>query len=111
MLNFVLTSDESWRAKNSQKPLKILKILQKQNLQNQTTSELCIGDNKLNCSSNPKGIFKSAKKNYEKLYTKETASQSAITEFLSKISSRKKISNEKFNLCTVKISLDEKLYL
>ena len=37
------------------------------------------------------------KKN-EKLYTKETTSKAATTKFLSKIPSRKKISNEDFNL-------------
>ena len=45
-------------------------------------------------------------KNYEKLYTKQT-STAVTTEFLSTIPSRKKISNEHFNLCEAKISLDE----
>ena len=43
---------------------------------------------------------------YEKLYTKETFSKTAtteftskITEFLSKIPNRKKISNEQFHYC------------
>ena len=40
------------------------------------------------------------KKIYEKLRTKQT-------EFLSKISNIKKISNEHFNLCEAKISLNE----
>ena len=50
--------------------------------------------------------FKSAKKFYEKLYTKQT-STAATNEFLSKIPNRKKISNEHFNLCEAEISLDE----
>ena len=40
---------------------------------------------------------------YEKLYTKETTSKTATTEFLSKIPNRKKISNEQFHLCEAKI--------
>ena len=59
-------------------------------------------------SSNPEDILKSAKKkNYEKLYTKETTSKAATTEFLSKIPNRKKISNEYFNLCEAETSLDK----
>ena len=76
-------------------------------MQNQTMSELYTDDNKSKYSSNPKYILKSAKKFYEKLYTKETTSKAAITEFLSKIPNRKKISNEQFYLCEAKISLDE----
>ena len=52
-----------------------------------------------------KHILKSAKKFYEKLYTKQT-STATTTEFLSKIPNRKKISNEHFNLCEAEISLD-----
>ena len=44
------------------------------------------------------------KKIYEKLYTKQT-STAAITEFLSKIPYRKKVSKH-FNLCEAEISLD-----
>ena len=83
------------------------KILERQNLQNQTISELYTDDNKLKYSSNPTDILKSAKKNYEKLYTKETTSKAAPTEFKSKIPNRRKIFNEQFNLCDFKISLDE----
>ena len=50
-------------------------------------------------------VFLICKKNYEKLYTKQT-STAATTEFLSKIPNRKKISNERFNLCEAEISLD-----
>ena len=38
---------------------------------------------------------------------KETTTKAATTEFLSKISNRKKISNEDFTLCEVETSLDE----
>ena len=41
------------------------------------------------------------------MFMKETTSKAATTEFLSKISNRKKISNEEFNLCEVKTSLDQ----
>ena len=41
-----------------------------------------------------------------KLYTKWT-STTTTSEFVCKISNRKKISNEHFNLCEAEISLDE----
>ena len=41
-----------------------------------------------------------------KLYTKWTYT-AATTEFAFKIPNRKKISNERFNLCEAEISLDE----
>ena len=47
-----------------------LKVLERQNMQNQTIFELYIDDNKSKYYRNAKGIFKSAKKNYENLYTK-----------------------------------------
>ena len=63
--------------------------------------------NKSKCSNNPKDIFKSAKKNYEKLYTKEVTSKAATTEFFSKICNKMIVFNEQCNLCEAKISLDE----
>ena len=95
MLNLVLTLGGSWRAKNtlklSSKYLidRIYKIKQHLNYINLRY--------KSKYSSNPKDILKSAKKNYEKLYTKETTSKAATTDFLSKIHDRKKMSNENFN--------------
>ena len=50
-------------------------------------------------------VFLICKKNYEKLYTKQT-STAATTEFLSKIPNRKKVSNEHFNLFEAEISLN-----
>ena len=47
-----------------------LKKLERQNMENQTIFELYIDDNKSKYYGNPKGIFKSEKKNYENLYTK-----------------------------------------
>ena len=44
---------------------------------------------------------------YEKLYTKETISKAATTEFLSKMSNRKKDFNEDFTLCEAGTSSDE----
>ena len=70
-------------------------------MQNQTIFELYTDDNKSKYSSNPKDILKSAKKNYEKLYTKHT-STAATTEFVCRIPNRKKISNEHF-LCGINI--------
>ena len=75
-------------------------------MKNQTKFELYTDDNKLKYSSNPKGILKSTKKKYEKLYTKWT-STAATTEFVCKIPNRKKISNEHFHFCEAEISLDE----
>ena len=82
------------------------KVLELHNMQNQTIFELYTDDIKSKYSSNPKDILKSPKQFYEKLYTKQT-STAATTEFLSKISKRKKICNEHFNLCEGEISLDE----
>ena len=74
-------------------------------MKNQTIFELYTGDNKSKNSGNPKDILKSGKK-IMKLYTK-WFSAAATTEFVCKISNRKKISNEHFNLCEAEISLDE----
>ena len=76
-------------------------------MQNQTLSELYTDDNKSKYSSNLKDIFKSEKKSYEKLYTKETTSIATTIEFPSNILIRQKISNEKINLFVAKISLYE----
>ena len=99
VLNLVLTSDGSWRAKNAHI---FFKVHGRQNMQNQAISELYNDDKKSKYSSNPKDIFRYSKKVYENFYTKV-----ATTEFLSTIPNRKKISNEQFNLCKAKISLDE----
>ena len=79
LLNFVLTLGQ--------------KVLERQNIQNQTIFELYTDNNKSKYSSNPKNS-----RNYEKLYIKE-ASTAATTEFIGKIPNKKKISNEHFNLC------------
>ena len=47
----------------------------KQNMQNQTISELHTDDKKSKYSSNPNDIFNSAKNFYKKGYTKETTSK------------------------------------
>ena len=51
--------------------------------------------------------FSNLQKFYETFYTKETTFKAATTEFLSKIPTRKKISNKQFNLCEAKTSLDD----
>ena len=58
-------------------------------MQNQTIFELYVDHNKSKYSSNPYNFLKCG------------------TEFLSKISNRKKISNEHFNICKAEIFLDE----
>ena len=62
----------------------------KQNMQNQTKSELYTDNKKWKYSSNPNDILKSARNYFEKIYIKETTSKSTIAEFFSKISNRKK---------------------
>ena len=74
------------------------------NQHNQTTSELYTDDNKQQYSSNLEDIFKSAKKCYRTLYTKEKSSKALTTKFFSKISNKK--SNEQYNLSDAKISLN-----
>ena len=84
------------------------KVLERQNMKNQTISELYTDDNKSKYSSNPKDVFISATKFFETLYTKETTSKAAATtKFLSKNPNRKKISNEQLNVCEAKIYFDE----
>ena len=58
-----LRSNRRWRAKNA-----FFKVLERQNMQNQTIFELYTDDNKSKYSSNPKDILKSAKTNYEALH-------------------------------------------
>ena len=94
VLNFVLTLEAVGQ-----------KVLERQNMQNQTILELYTDDNKSKYSSNPKDILKCEKK-YENLYIKQT-STAATTEFVGKILNKKNISNEHFNLCEAEISLDE----
>ena len=81
--------------------------MKRQNLQCQRISELYADDDKLKHSRNPKDIFKSAKNNFEKLYTKDTASKASSTKLLVKFPNRKRISNEQLNLSEVKLFLDE----
>ena len=57
----------SWWAKNT--PKTFFKVLERQNMKNQTIFELYTDDNKSKYSSNPMNILKSAKK-IMKLYTK-----------------------------------------
>ena len=87
VLHLMLPSDGS----SGQKLLQtFFKLLERQNMQSQTILELYTGDNKSKYSSNPKDILKSANNFYKKLYTMESTSKAATTEFRSKISNRKK---------------------
>ena len=79
----------------------------KQNMQSQTKSELYTNDKRSKHSSKPNDILKSAKNFYEKRYRKETTSKTAAAELFSKISNRKKISNEQFHHCEVNIFLEK----
>ena len=73
-------------------------------MKNQTKFELYTDDNKSKYSSNPMNILKSTKK-YETL--QQVHFHAANTEFVWKISNRKKISYEHFNLCEDEIFFDE----
>ena len=81
------------RAGDEKGPKTFFKVLEKQNMQNQTISQLYTDNNNSKYSCNPKNVLKSAKKIYENLYIMETTSKAA-TKFLSKIPNRKKISNK-----------------
>ena len=79
----------------------------KQNMQNQTISELYSDDKKLKYSINPNDILKSLKNFYGKRYTKEATSKTATAEHFGKISNKKKISNEQIYHCGAGISLEK----
>ena len=83
------------------------KVLKRQNMQNQTISELYTDAKKSKFSRNPNHILQSAKNLYENLYTRGNVSKSAIDELLNKIPTNKKIFNGHFNLCEAEISLNE----
>ena len=65
-------------------------VLERQNMQNQATSELFTDNKKTKYSNNPQDILKSAKKIYENLYTRGNISRDAINELLNKIPNSKK---------------------
>ena len=101
VLNFVLKSDESLRVKNAPKPfLKYLRERISKIKQYLNYIEMIINQNILATLL----TFSNLQKNfYEKLYTKQTTSKTATTEFISKIPNRKEISNEQFHLWEAKI--------
>ena len=84
----------------------LFQIFERENLQNQYLNYiLMIINQNILAILNTYSICK--KKVYERLYTKETTSKAATTNFFSKIPKRKKISNDRFNLYKAKISLNE----
>ena len=60
------------------------RILEKQNMQNQTISEVYIDDDNSDCSSNPKDMLKSEKTFYEKLTLKRKFPKLLLLSFLTK---------------------------
>ena len=88
-----LCTDIRWWLRCKKWSKTVLIVLKKQNLQNQTISELYNDDNKSKYSSNPKDILKCAYKIYDTHYIKETTSKDATTEFPTKIPSREKVFN------------------
>ena len=97
-----LCTNIRWELEGEKYLKKFFRVIDRQNLQNQTISDLYTDDNKSNYSRNPKDIFNFAKRIYEKLSVKEATSAAASTEIPSKIPNIKKISNVQFNLCGVK---------
>ena len=80
MQNFVQILDGTWRAKKCSK--RFFNVLERQNMQNETISELCINDKKIKYSNNPQYILKSTKFFYKDLYTRGNVSIDAINELL-----------------------------
>ena len=62
----------------------------KDNMQNQTVSELYADDNKTKYSSNPNDILKSVENFYEKVYTKRQRQKLLILNFLAKFITERK---------------------
>ena len=83
-------------------------VLEKQNLQNQTMSELFTDDDKQKYSRNPSDIFKPAKKIMKHFTPMKQLPKRLLLNFLAKFLT-KKISNEQFNLYEAKISLHESI--
>ena len=102
----MLTLGRSWSEKNAPKFSSKFLNERVNEYAKLTIFELHAHDNKSKYSSNPKNIFNSAKKKYEKRYPKQF-STTATTVFLSKVPNRKKISNEHSSLCEVEVSLNE----
>ena len=96
-----------WELESEKCSKTFFKVIERQNMQNQSISELYTNDNKSKISSNLQDIVKSANNYYEKIYTKEATSNDSTSKLFSKIPNRRKMSNEQCNLCEARISLDE----
>ena len=103
----IIRANVRWDLEGEKCSKSFFRILERQNMQNQTISELYTDDKKSKFSSNPEDILKSAKKIYENLYTRKKVSKSATNKLLNKIPLKKKISKEHFFLCEAEMSLDE----
>ena len=103
----IIRANVRWDLEGEKCSKSSFRILERQNMQNQTISELYTDDKKSKFSSNPEDILKSAKKIYENLYTRKKVSKSATNKLLNKIPLKKKISKEHFFLCEAEMSLDE----
>ena len=104
----IIRANVRWDLEGEKCSKSFFRILERQNMQNQTISELYTDDKKSKFSSNPEDILnKSAKKIYENLYTRKKVSKSATNKLLNKIPLKKKISKEHFFLSEAEMSLDE----
>ena len=103
----IIRANVRWDLEGEKCSKSSFRILERQNMQNQTISELYTDVKKSKFSSNPEDILKSEKKIYENLYTRKKVSKSATNKLLNKIPLKKKISKEHFFLCEAEMSLDE----
>ena len=74
----------------------------KENMQNQTISELYTDDKKTTYSSNPNAFLKSAKNLYEKLYTKKQPPKLPLLNFLAKFLTEWKSQIKNFTVAGLK---------
>ena len=69
-----------WELESEKCSKTFFKVLEMQNMQNQTISDLYADDNKSRISNNPQDIVKLVKNYYEKIYTKEAASAASTSK-------------------------------
>ena len=81
--------------------------LERQNLQNESLSDLYTDDNKSKYSSYLRRFYEFWKFFMKNFTARRQLPKLLLMAFFSKSPYRKKISNEQFNLCEAKISLDE----
>ena len=89
----------SLRARNSPK---LISMYLKDNMQNQTISELYTDDKKIKYSCNSNDILKSAKIFYKKFFYQGTTSKTATSELFVKILKERKSQMNNFTFAPIK---------